>query len=206
HCQVTQGLLKVMEKGGHRLWLSSLPGVTKHLRPPPNLALDIRRVNLARIGQDSLLTRLFGLTTWRRRGRPSLAYPLPIVQVIRNVFDLVEDAALMRHPIQMAVERLFEPLAPVTDDQLGGLFRHPLGIQGSDKRAPGGSILLGDQVPQENLPMPIWPETQGGQHHALLFAFDGALSPTTILGDLPSGHGQFEPQTIDQHNRRWRRK
>ena len=52
------------------------------------------------------------------------------MQVIRNIFDLVADAALMRHPIQMAVQRLFQSLAPVTDDQLRRLFRHPFGVQG----------------------------------------------------------------------------
>ena len=51
-----------------------------------------------------------------------------------SVFDLVEDTALMRHPIQMALQRLFEPWAPVTDDQLGGLFRHPFGVQGPHQR------------------------------------------------------------------------
>ena len=122
HRQITQSLLKIMEKGGHRLRLAGLPGVAKHLGLRPNLALDIESVHLARIGQDGLLMFLFGLTTRWRRALPSRAL-LPLLQVIRNVFDLVEDTALMRHPIQMAIQRLFEPLASVTDDQLGGLFR-----------------------------------------------------------------------------------
>src|SRR5215475_12080411 len=115
HRQITQGLLKLMEKGGARLRLSSLPGVTKHLRPPPNLAVDIGRINLTRIGEDSPLPLLFGLTAWRRRALPTLAPAPPILQVIRNVFDLVKDTALMRHPIQMDIQRLFKPLAAVTD-------------------------------------------------------------------------------------------
>jgi hypothetical protein len=123
--------------------------------------------------------------------------------VIRNVFDLVENTALMRHPREMAVQCLFEPRAPVTDDQLGGLFRHPFGIQGPHQRPPGWGILVGGQVPRENLPMAIGPDTQGGQHDALLLAFHGSLSPTAILCDLTRGHRQFEPQSIDQHDRRW---
>src|SRR5215813_6102866 len=182
-----------MEKGGDRLRLSSLPGVTKHLRPPPNLAVDIGRINLTRIGEDSPLPLLFGLTAWRRRALPTLAPAPPILQVIRNVFDLVKDTALMRHPIQMDIQRLFKPLAAVTDDQFGRVFRHPFGVQGPDKRAPGCGILLGGQVPGENLPMTIGPDAEGGEHHALLFAFHWALAPTGILLPRTAGHGQLEP-------------
>src|SRR5262245_13686205 len=94
--------------------------------PTPALICDIGSVNLARIGQDGPLTLLCGLMTRRRRGLPSLAYPLPIEPGSCDVFELVEETALMRHAIQMAVQCLFESLASVTDDQLGGLFRHPL--------------------------------------------------------------------------------
>src|SRR5215471_715309 len=142
HRQVTQSLLKVLEKGCHRLGLSGLPSVAKHLRPRPNLACHICSVNLARIGQDGPLTFLFGLTIRWPRGLPCLNQPIPVSQVIRNVFDLVEDTALMRHPIQMAVQRLCEPRAPITHDQLGGLFRHPLGVQGPHERTPSWGILI----------------------------------------------------------------
>ena len=67
--QGPQGRRKVMAHGGHRLRLSGLPGVAQPLRPSPPLALDIRRVKRARIGPESLLTLLVGLTT-RRRWRP----------------------------------------------------------------------------------------------------------------------------------------
>jgi hypothetical protein len=53
---------------------------------------------------------------------------LPIGPGSCNVFELVEETALMRHAIEMAVQCLFESWASFTDDQLGGLFRHPLGI------------------------------------------------------------------------------
>ena len=81
HRQVTQGLLKVMKKGCDGLRLSCLPGLAKHLRPRSDHALDIRRVNLARIRQDGPLPLLFGLPTRRPGGLPSRAHPLAIVQV-----------------------------------------------------------------------------------------------------------------------------
>ena len=52
HREITQGRLKIMAKGGDRLWLLSLPGVTKHLRPRTPLHFDIGSLNLARIGED----------------------------------------------------------------------------------------------------------------------------------------------------------
>jgi len=53
--------------------------------------------------------------------------------------------------------------------------------------------------------MAIRPDAEGGEHHALLFAFHWALAPTGILLKLPTGHGQLEPQPINQHDRWWRR-
>jgi hypothetical protein len=49
----------------------------------------------------------------------------------------------------------------------------------------------------------ITPDAQGRQHDSLLLTFHRALSPTGILFDLAGGHGQLEPQPIDQYNRRW---
>src|SRR5262245_10035900 len=76
HCQGTSGLLEVMEKGYHRLRLACLPGGAKPLRPRPHLALDIRRINLARIRQDGPLPFFLGLPTRRHRELLRRAHPL----------------------------------------------------------------------------------------------------------------------------------
>ena len=109
----------------------------------------------------------------------------------------------MRHPIQMAVQRLFKSLGPVTHYQLGRLFRDPLGVEGPYKCTPGGRIFFHGKLPGQNLPMPIVPEAQGRQHDPFLFVFHRPAPPAAVSFPLASGYGQLEPQTVDQHNRRW---
>src|SRR5262249_39371610 len=88
HLKITKGLLNRMKKGGARLRLSCLPSVTKHLRPPPNLAVDIGRINLTCSGEDSPLPLLFGLTARRRGAPPTLAPARPSAHACPQALSL----------------------------------------------------------------------------------------------------------------------
>lgn len=185
----TQGLRKGAQKRGHRLWLACCPCVAKALSASPTRAGDVRGLPRAGSGSHGALALLWGGATRSRRGHTRGIDALGIREGIRHVFALVDETVLMRHPREMAVERLGQALGALTDHPWGRCFRHPCGLPGSHPRPPGRSLLLGGQGPGPALPGAITPEAPGRQPAPRLLTFPRALAPPGILCALAGGHG-----------------
>src|SRR5215468_2766888 len=137
HPQVREGLVKIGEKVGYRLGLALLPDFTKHLGLGTYIILGLMVVNRTGIDQNGLFADCFRFALGLVITRLTMHRQITVEQVISNSLDLVKDAALVRHPIEMLIERLLKPLSPIADHKLGRLLGHPFGRELPTEGLPG---------------------------------------------------------------------
>ena len=201
---ITHGLRKAVHTRLDRLALSRFPWVLQGLSTGAHVDRDVGGIHLAGIGQDGLCGVLFGLATRSGRRLGVRCHQRRLLQVIGDMFALVQETALMGHAPERTGEGLFKTLPPIAHEQWCRLFRAPVGVQGPAPRPPGPGILPGSPLPGEHLPVAICPEAQRRQHAPLFLVFARALSPHSVTRDVARGHRQLAPQPLHSPEGRWR--
>src|SRR2546428_12526851 len=121
------------------------------------------------------------------------------------MLDLVKDAALVRHPIEMVIERTLKSLSPIADYQLGCLLGHPFGRELPKEGLPGRRIFARRNLPVHDFPVAIRPHPKSAEYDAFLLALHGSTTSLAVHGHLPAWIGDLDPHAIDQEHRWGRR-
>src|SRR5215831_19653042 len=175
--------------------------VSEHLGPCTYVGLTLAAIHPTCIGQDGFFPLLFGLARAGVLDRSRLPRKRTKHQIVGKLLDLMEDAALVRDPIEMIIQGALKPWGTIADHQVGRLLCDALQIEGSKEGVPGVSRFTLRNLPMHDFPVSIGPYAERTQHHALLLAFDCATTPLAIFADLVSRIGDLDPHAVDQDNR-----